>query len=105
MLDVLGVCTEHLKWHWVGNATARTKCGSEALSAQIERDMWPGWQQGGTSMALCVVARMEVTPRQKIHGRVEGLWAKLGVGCSWSRHLSMGLNPPPLTCFPEPLIN
>lgn len=90
VLDVLGVCTEHLKWHWIGNATARTKCGSEALSAQTERDMWPGRQQGGTRVALCVVAHMEVTPRQKIH--VEGLWAKLGVGCSRFCHLSLGLS-------------
>lgn len=85
--------------HWVGNATARMTCGSDALSAQTERDMGPGRQQGGTRVALCVVARMEVTPRQKIHGRVEGLWAKLGVGCTRFRHLSMGLSQASLNLF------
>ena len=79
MLGVLGVRTEHSRWHWVGNAFAGTKCNSSVFSAQTERGACglEGSREEPRA-ALCVVP-MEVTPGQKVPSRAEWLRAKLWV--------------------------
>lgn len=48
---------------------------SVALTSYLPRQecMWPGWQQGGVRVALCVVVSLEVTPGLRVQGRGEGL--------------------------------
>lgn len=76
---MLGVCTEHSRWHGVGNAFAGTKCNSSVFSAQTERGACGlEGSRAEPRAALCVVPT-EVTPGRKVPSRVEWLRAKLWV--------------------------